>query len=60
MKHVTEARSIDGRVAASEYELDLVHDPRTTPVRVAIFDVDDVDRWIRANEGLLVDLTTVR
>ncbi|MCL7417103.1 MAG: hypothetical protein M8354_04610 [Halalkalicoccus sp.] len=60
MKHVTEVRSIDGRVAPIEYELDLVHDPRMTPTRVAIFDVDDVDRWIRANEDLLVDLATVR
>lgn len=60
MKHATEFRSIDGRATGNEYELDLVHDSRTTPSRVAIFDVDDVDRWVRANEDVLVDLITVR
>ncbi len=40
--------------------IELVHDPRATPPRVALFDAADVDRWIRTNEDHLTDLTTIR
>lgn len=41
-------------------ELDVVTDPRRTPPRVSMFDPDDDSRWIRTDEGHLVDLATVR